>query len=133
MFLLRTGPGGPGKYPLLPVAGLMRAGVCLLCLATLAGCNATSRGPTAQWPGEPQHLAAAVPGPFVEMEDDGQPGQIPPPPRVRQAPDEPHEPYSRNYGTLPPRAAEAAKPGRPGIPSDLPPDFRRKLASAMED
>ncbi len=41
----------------------------------------------------------------VEIEDDGLPSQSPPPVRVRAAPDDPTEPFSRNYGGSNPSAA----------------------------
>ncbi len=43
----------------------------------------------------------------VEIEDDGLPSQSPPPVRVRAAPDDPSEPYSRNYGGSNPSAASS--------------------------
>jgi hypothetical protein len=75
----------------------------------------------------------------VEIEDDGLPSQAPPAASIRQLPDDPSEPYSRNYGGPNPAAiehrpaGEAASrpvPARPAIPADLPPAFRKQLAMA---
>jgi hypothetical protein len=76
----------------------------------------------------------------VEVEADGLPAQTPPSARIRQTPDDPNEPFSRNYGGANP-SAEASQtspvdraPVRapaPVIPSDLPPAFREKLVTAL--
>lgn len=71
------------------------------------------------------------------VEDDGLPAQPPPPSRIRDLPDDPSEPYSRNYGG-PHRAASGTgstqvseyKTG-PSIPDDLPPAFRSQLVAAI--
>jgi hypothetical protein len=120
---------------LRPRAGLTL--VSLLAGALVAGCNAhTQANSTAQWSifGEPSRVAAAPTPAQVEMEDDGQEAQLPPLRRTRAEPDDPSEPYSRNYGTVGgSRAAGPAAPpaGRERLPSDLPPAFRRQLASAL--
>jgi hypothetical protein len=73
------------------------------------------------------------------MEDDGLPSQAPPSANIRQLPDDPSEPYSRNYGGPNPAAIErkpvdksaaAPLPTQAAIPADLPPAFRRQLAMA---
>lgn len=94
----------------------------------------------------------------VDTEADGQPAQPPPPISIRAAPDDPREPWSRNYGTVPPTRGVGAPvvptPAMPSpsvptvpatsppgpyrtaastisaLPADLPPDFRRRLAEA---
>lgn len=101
---------------------------------------------------QPYHVAAAPPRP-VDLEDDGREAQAPPPRRIRQEPDDPTEPYSRNYGAAPSRRADAApRAGVPDagsatvakagaapasdparIPEDLPPGFRRRLAAAGDE
>jgi hypothetical protein len=73
--------------------------------------------------------AAPVPVPVV-VEDDGREGQLPPPRSIRHEPDDPTEPFSPNYGTAPRHRADAA-PHKAAIPLDLPPAFRRQLASAL--
>jgi len=55
------------------------------------------------WPGSPARVAgytahAERPVPRVQMEADGQEGQIPPYRREIQEPDDPSEPFSPNYG-----------------------------------
>lgn len=101
--------------------------VTLLAGGLLAGCNAHTRA-TAEyapaWPGEPYRVTAAPPQ-KVEMEDDGQEAQLPPPRSVRNAPDDPSEPWSRNYGSGGVKRAEAPPPR-------LAPEGRR-LASASAD
>ena len=76
---------------------------------------------------------------WTEIEDDGLPSQAPPAADIRQMPDDPSEPYSRNYGGPNPASikhkatgATASKPSpaQPAVPADLPPAFRRQLAMA---
>lgn len=87
----------------------------------------------------PATVAYARPASGVEVEDDGLPSQAPPAANIRQMPDDPSEPYSRNYGGSNPAAIEnkaigetanKTPPARPAIPADLPPAFRRQLAMA---
>lgn len=52
--------------------------------------------------------------------------QVAPPRAIREAPDDPSEPWSRNYG--PP-----APTRRADVPQDLPPDFRRRLVASVPD
>jgi len=83
-----------------------------------------------------------VPRATVEMEEDGMPSQAAPPARIRQMPDDPSQPYSRNYGGSNPagvvpvtptvRASNEAPSTKPSIPDDLPPAFRRQLATAVD-
>lgn len=122
-------------------------------MMAVAGCSSTQNAyPTAD---------AAVVRPTsqvaaVVIEDDGLPSQSPPPVRIRSLPDDPNEPYSRNYGGTNPTASSAPiDPDVPGaahptlhlpattagytddrdipraIPRDLPPAFRQKLVAAM--
>lgn len=112
----------------------------------LSGCATTSSHTTAyHYPGDgrraqPQRVAEAL----VEVEADGLPAQTPPPSRARQLPDDPSEPWSRNYGGENPSRApievrdEAPslhktpeKSPAPAIPQDLPPQFRKQLAAAL--
>jgi hypothetical protein len=46
-------------------------------------------------------MAGLRAGPPVEVEDDGIEAQRPPPLRAQRVPDDPTEPYSRNYGSVP--------------------------------
>lgn len=76
----------------------------------------------------------------VQVEADGLPVQAAPSARIRDFPDDPSEPFSRNYGGPNPavsvRAAIEAPVARANpkeasaIPADLPPMFRRQLAQA---
>ncbi len=114
----------------------------LAALLGLAGCSsAQSNSYTAENVpvAPPQAVAQAA---DVEIEDDGLPAQTPPPDRIRQLADDPSEPYSRNYGGANPSSIRADETNdgepsgktpeqRPAVPHDLPPDFRRKLVSAL--
>ncbi len=81
-------------------------------------------------------------GPSVPMESDGLPVQAAPAAQIRQMPDDPSQPYSRNYGGTNPaskvpsqptvKAANDVAPLRPAIPDDLPPSFRRQLVAATD-
>ena len=62
---------------------------------TLAGCATSSAGETAA-------SRAQAQGERTEIEDDGLPVQVAPSSAVRQAPDDPSEPFSPGYGQKPP-------------------------------
>lgn len=110
--------------------------VAIAALISLAGC-ATHSNQTAQTPTPPTRVAGAM----YEVEDDGLPVQTPPPTRIRDEPDEPAEPFSRNYGGPNPSATKfprpktaapaPAKAPAPVLPDDLPPAFRQKILAAM--
>src|SRR5436190_22689287 len=94
---LRRGivPARPGR--LLPWLGLL--GVAMGLAVALAGCATSSAGE----PSATRSYAAAA---LVEIEDDGLLAQVAPSATVRNAPDDPRQPFSpfsRNYG-LPPAA-----------------------------
>ena len=61
----------------------------------MAGCATSSAEPTPA----SRPLAQTDRG---ELEDDGLPMQAAPPAGIRQQPDDPREPFSRNYGPQPP-------------------------------
>ena len=115
------------------IAAIMVAAAAL----SAAGCAADHGGYYAD--ATPTHVAR---GSFVEMEEDGMPSQAPPPARIRQMPDDPSQPYSRNYGGPNPAGTVPAAPTvkasydaaspRPPVPDDLPPVFRRQLAAAVD-
>ncbi|MBA2127113.1 adhesin [Hyphomicrobium methylovorum] len=79
----------------------------------------------------------------VQVEDDGLPVQAAPLSHIREMPDDPSEPFSRNYGgsnpaanVRPPHPASAdnaAPRTMAAIPDDLPPVFRQQLAQAGYD
>ncbi len=78
----------------------------LVCALALGACS--SAGPTTQslnWFASAETAAdvppPAVAGPAVEVEGDGLEGQRPPRRRASQMPDDPREPFSPNYGSMP--------------------------------
>ena len=66
----------------------------------------------------------AAPSAPVEMEDDGRPAQIPPSLAAHNLPDDPREPWSRNYG------GPAMTAGRAAVPSPKPPTAAVQTAQA---
>lgn len=115
----------------------------LAALLGLAGCSSAQ---TNSYTSEnaavaPAHASAqaVAQAAAVDVEDDGLPAQTPPSGRIRQIPDDPNEPFSRNYGGVNPSSSvsdEGAPSGKipesePAVPDDLPPDFRQKLVSAL--
>jgi hypothetical protein len=122
----------PGSSP----AKVVLASLADVAASCLSGCAADSSANYANAPTVAAYVARA---PGVEVEDDGLPSQTPPTPRIRQMPDDPTQPYSRNYGgpnpsAIGPAPAEGAHRdavAKPIIPADLPPAFRRQLAAAV--
>lgn len=110
MRLSKRIPAPPARSAAVPVASLLAV--------LLAGCATGSEYQGASWYDQQ-----------VAMEDDGLPPQAPPLHRTNTGPDDPREPFSPNYG--PPIPVEKKSPSRPTIPADLPPTFRRQLASAI--
>ena len=104
-------------------------------LAAMGGCASNSSQTASGYPPSDMHVAQAA----VEMEADGLPAQTPPPAGIRHAPDDPTEPYSRNYGGGNPSVSAAPDdtgdaPKRTPehqLPNDLPPVFRQKLVTAL--
>jgi hypothetical protein len=91
------GAGKPARKTLI----LRPIGVALGALA-LAGCS-SAREPAAPnvfaWSmSAPSQRVAAPPLPKLEVEDDGLPVQASPDARIHQVPDDPSQPWSRNYG-----------------------------------
>src|SRR5689334_18436010 len=80
----------PARQSLL-LAVLGPFGLALL----MAGCATSSAEPTPA----PQAMASAD---RDATEGDGLPPQIAPPAGIRRLPDDPREPFSRNYGSQPP-------------------------------
>jgi hypothetical protein len=114
----------------------------MAAISGLAGCASTHSSYTAEnVPVAPAQAMAQVAA--AEVEDDGRPPQALPSDRLRRLPDEPDEPYSKNYGGINPsrggeRHDEASAPPRAiiappavKIPNDLPAAFRKKLMQAM--
>ncbi len=137
----RSGSARPGTRP----AGAV---LCILAALGAGGCQTTHRS-TQDWVmravGAPMAPVVAAVQPKPEMEADGIEVQAPPRLRQRREPDDPTEPFSPNYGSVPPRvpvgspeqvyapgAAPAVAPAAPpALPADLPPQFRRRIAAAM--
>ena len=73
----------------------------------------------------------------TDMEEDGMEAQVPPPPSIRTAPDDPREPYSPNYGASPGDvpAVPTSQPagGRPATIPGVKPAPRPKFASVQTD
>lgn len=122
-------------------ARVARAAIVPLLVAAAAFCGAgcaTDNRYSGYNAGAPAPVAYARQA-GVQMEDDGLPSQAPPSANIHRLPDDPSEPYSRNYGGPNPAASETKEPSqatarpplnRPAIPADLPPVFRRQLAMA---
>ena len=82
--------------------GRLLAWLGLLGLAVaLAGCATSSAGETSASRSQLQAVRA-------EVEDDGLPAQVAPSAAIRRSPDDPSQPFSRNYGPRP--AAHLAGP-----------------------
>ena len=97
---LRCGVASAGRssWPAWPPRCKLGAPVVLALL--LAGCATSSAEPTPA--PAPQAISQAISqADRVEMEDDGLPAQVAPPPRIRRQPDDPSEPFSPNYGPAP--------------------------------
>ena len=107
--------------------------------AALGGCASTQTASNMQNAAIQTRVAQAV----TEVEDDGLPAQTPPSPSIRTLADDPSEPFSRNYGGANPSAVSGplAEPEQhtplhknlPPLPNDLPPAFRKQLATAMAE
>lgn len=137
MFALFT-----GCKPVAVTRAQLARSAALVAILGLAGCASDPNAKTAQ------NMSPQVMADAGEMEADGLPVQSPPPARVRQAPDDPSEPFSRNYGGVNPSAVREDKPPqehyeqipvvpaqamKPPLPDDLPEEFRRKLVHAMAE
>ncbi|MEW5962778.1 MAG: hypothetical protein AB1749_04390 [Pseudomonadota bacterium] len=116
---------------------LRASATVILFAAAVGGCSSTRSTATADasWPGstDAYRVAYEPPPPKVEMEDDGMEAQVPPLKRERTEPDDPREPFSRNYGTaVPVRRAEA--PVAPGaVAPAFPLAFRSRMTLASGD
>ena len=94
--------GEPGVLPRVAFARL----AAIAAVFGLAGCASA-----------PTHYAAqsVAVAQVVEVEGDGRPAQSAPEPRVRDLPDEPAEPFSKNYGGHNPSAGKKFDPVKPVI------------------
>lgn len=85
---------------------------CALAALLLAGCSSAGTGKYSAYSAvvaEPEKVARAA----VDMEADGLPAQTPPARGGRREPDDPNEPYSRNYGGTNPSYRPLEKPVEP--------------------
>jgi hypothetical protein len=102
-------------------AGAPGAGVALLLSLALGGCSSTGAMPNSgllSASSVPALFAGITeperrPVPPVEVEDDGLEAQRPPPLRMYSAPDDPTQPFSPNYGSVPPAQTPAEKEATP--------------------
>lgn len=81
---------------------------------------------------DPHARPAAEASRRIDMEEDGMEAQVPPPPSIRVAPDDPSEPWSPNYGSRPagaPGSPPAEPQSRPNQPPKPPAPGRSKFAS----
>ncbi len=134
----------PGRWPRrVRVAFALLTAVAAGISAAGCATDNTAYGTdnTAYYAGSPPPVYVAR-GPAVEMEQDGLPVQAAPSARIRAMPDDPAQPYSRNYGGPNP-ADQSAAPvsvkvsngtvSQPNsIPADLPPAFRKQLVAAVD-
>lgn len=81
-------------------ASVARSALLVAALA-LAGCASDGEYRREAYAREAQAMNSSIAAQRVgepELEDDGLPGQVPPPLDRRREPDDPREPYSPNYG-----------------------------------
>ena len=103
MSLLRLSVLRAGQ-PRARVTGALGWIAALLLSHALGACSttgATTQAPVWYGADAPGQVAGLRASPPVEVEDDGIEGQRPPPIRAQKLPDDPSEPYSRNYGSVP--------------------------------
>ncbi len=99
------------RSPLLQRA-LVPAALVVVGVA-LSGCASKSAQYESQAPAWGVHGPAVAQSPAPrpeEIEDDGLPAQTVPTHRARAIPDDPREPWSRNYGTVPARKSVDSTP-----------------------
>lgn len=132
MFALLKGVPMSMRHPHPRPVAWTATGLALLLATVASGCAARSEYPTANVGapyGDVAQAPAQPPATAEEMEDDGLPVQRPPLAHSVRHPDDPNEPFSRNYGAPPgitPRVVKTASRAA-SVPDDLPPDFRSKL------
>ncbi len=111
MFGLRIGVLREG-----PARSLVMAGVGLVCFVA-GGCSSSKPvGSPAVYSWNMSGVAPAYRPPALrrELEDDGIEVQAPPDKHVRTIPDDPREPWSRNYGRSMTTTAVSSWPGESG-------------------
>ncbi|WP_045836804.1 hypothetical protein [Hyphomicrobium sp. 99] len=127
-----------GLWPVKALRGVLGPLMASVAAVSVAGC-ATDNDAYYAGSAPPVYVAQ---GPAVEMEQDGLPVQASPSARIRTMPDDPTQPFSRNYGGPNPADVSAAPVAvkvsngpvmQPdSIPADLPPPFRKQLVAAVD-
>jgi hypothetical protein len=126
-----------GSLPVTSPRALFARFAAVAAAFGLAGCSATTSHLATETAIKNVAVAQAV-----DVEADGRPAQTAPSPRLRALPDEPAEPFSKNYGGKNPSAEKRFEPVQqvnapsqspPKIPLDLPPAFRKHLMQAMAE
>lgn len=113
------------------------ASCALAALFGLAGCASDHSSQYSAAVAEPRPVTRVA----IDVEDDGIPAQTPPPRTIRQQPDDPSEPYSRNYGGINPSSARAvdrpdpnaSSPSRPARPDRAPAGWQPKVVILVQD
>jgi len=88
----------------------------LLLAAAAGGCSSTSGPQAVSWsttPNSQPYTANEPPRRRYDVEGDGMEAQVAPPRSIREAPDDPSEPFSPNYGQRPSDRARVAPPTSP--------------------
>jgi hypothetical protein len=86
---------------------------CAFFALSLGGCSSWNSNHYSAEDAAVAQPQAVAQGPASEVEADGMPVQTPPVRRANQMPDDPSEPYSRNYGGPNPSVRPLAKPETP--------------------
>ncbi len=133
----------PGVVPVKQYRATFARAALAAILAVVGGCATNSTTTTSQYSGgQSSGTNMHVAGVTTDVEDDGLPAQTPPSSaHVHQTPDDPTQPFSRNYGGVNPSATNAPLVEGPvehrvplhQLPKDLPPAFRQKLMAALAD
>jgi len=112
--------------------------LCALAAAvSLGGCAADRSAEYSAAVSEPKPVARLA----TDIEDDGIAAQTPPSRSIRQQPDDPSEPYSRNYGGVNPSSARASDrpdpmttaPSSPSGPDRAPTTWQPKVVILVQD
>ena len=129
MFQSRAGRG-PVESPKRRALPLWLCAVLVLPALFAGGCSSNPHASRmhAAVGAEAEPRVAAEASRRYDMEDDGMEAQVPPPPTIRFAPDDPSEPFSPNYGPRP-AGAPASSPAQPATKPAQPPGGRPQTRS----
>lgn len=126
------------RQPVNPLKTVAKA-MCIMIAAGAGGCASQSvKAPSWAMGGAPaQPSVVSEQTRRYDLEEDGIEAQIPPPPSIRAAPDDPSEPFSPNYGSRPagaePSTSAPPPATRPSNPPGLKGPVRPRFASAQTD